>query len=190
MKIAGQKEKKKKGKKGKETAEEEETTDDQPMFETKKKRLNLPEEFEKLKKYNVTEADKTGFNKTMFRAYSRRLYLVVQDEAGWRYPQTQYDAEKDETLRSTAERGIQQETNGFEAWMVGNCPMGHLKKDDALHLFFNAEIVWLEGQRLPNVNRMQLTNNIKDYAWVTREELKDLFNEELFGVSDKMLSKT
>lgn len=63
-----------------------------------------------------------------------------------------------------------------------------MEEEGELHLYFNAEIVWLHGQRLPNVSKMELKAGLQDYAWVTRDELQSLVHPNVYSVCDKMLS--
>lgn len=47
-------------------------------YSVKKKKLDLAAEFEALKRFNVTDADRAADTTSLLRALSRRLYLVVK----------------------------------------------------------------------------------------------------------------
>ncbi len=54
------------------------TKEEASAYSVKKEAQDLPAEFEALKRFNVTDADRSGDTKSLMRALSRRLYLVVK----------------------------------------------------------------------------------------------------------------
>ena len=146
----------------------------------KKTKMDLDAEFEALRRYNRTEADETGATDTLMRAYDRRLYLLTGGEGKWSFPTVELEPEADKTLREAAERAAREALGPYSCYMFGNAPIGHLESN---HFFFYGEIVWLNGQRLPDVSRMT------DSAWVTRDELPKYLSEDVWQMADKALTK-
>ena len=137
------------------------------QYAVKKKKLDLVAEFKALKRFNETEADRAKDTKSLLRALSRRLYLVVQDEkTGWQFPTVEVG--ESPTLRDAAEKAAAGALQPLEHYLFGNCPVGHL---EGKTFFFMGEVVWEQGMRLPNPARMALR---RPWQWLTREELAAL----------------
>lgn len=136
-----------------------------------------------MKRFNVTDADRTNDTKSLLRALSRRLYLVVKDEktGEWGFP-TASVSEKDESLRVVAERAAKDALAPFEPYLFGNCPVGHVDKS---LFFFYGEIVWGEGMQIPDASKM----THKDFAWLTREELAGRLSPAVAEAASRMLTK-
>jgi hypothetical protein len=155
------------------------------QYAVKKKKLDLLAEFNALKKYNETDADRAKDTKSLLRALSRRLYLVVQDEktGAWEFPTV--DLGDSPTLRAAAERAATEALQPLEPFLFGNCPVGHL---EAKTFFYMGEVVWDQGMRLPNPARMALR---RPWQWLTREELFEVLPAPAYvEVTKKMLTHT
>lgn len=88
--------------------------------------------FEQLRqRYNTTPADTTGDTRTLLRALSRRLYLLVFDtqQKTWRFPSA-VAAPHDTSLRAAAERALTVEAANLSWWVFGNAPAGWCSDDD------------------------------------------------------------
>lgn len=145
--------------------------------------LGPADAFQRLLRYNHTAADKAADRSSLLRAYSRRLYLLVQrDDASWSFPSTLLSPD-DSSLRLAAERAAAHALAPFDVYMFGNAPVGHIGQD---HFFFMGEIVWLSGQRIPDVSKITQKS---PSVWVTRDEMADYLQGAELECADKMLAK-
>jgi len=73
----------------------------------------------------LTEADKTGDQRSLSRLLQRTLYLLVQSNEGyWKFPSSPVEGR--ENLRIAAERTLSQSAGvNMNTWMVGHHPIGH-----------------------------------------------------------------
>merc|ERR1711991_20972 len=147
---------------------------------TSERAAGLEAEYESLKRFNVTDADRSGDRTTLMRALDRRLYLLVNSEQGYSFPTVSAPSDVP-SLRSVAEELASNTLAPFEPYMFGNAPIGHL---DASHFFFYGEIVWLHGQLLPDVSKMG-----SECVWVTRDELSEYLEANVLECAQKMLTK-
>lgn len=123
----------------------------------------------------ITDADKSGDQRSLDRKLDSSLYLLVkQNIAGrehWVLPQATW--EDGETLRQTAERALSSVCGDVQANVLGNAPCAVAKyeppsnaEDQPIKLFF-----YKAWHRDGNVNTEK--GLASDYVWVTREEMKD-----------------
>ncbi len=155
---------------------------DESIYAVKKKKLDLAAEYEALKRFNVTDADRSGEKNTLMRALSRRLYLVVRSEQdGWHFPTV--DLGSASTLRAAADEAATAALNPLPFFMFGNCPVGHV---GGKTFFFMGEVVWDNGMRIPDVSKIVAK---KEQQWVTRDEISQLLQPgEYLDATNKMLS--
>jgi large subunit ribosomal protein L46 len=129
----------------------------------------------------LTEADIKNDHKSSERLLDQKLYLIVKmdgDKHEWQFPQGAW--EEGETLRQTAERELREVIGRtFQAHFVGHAPIGHVEYDDVKTFFFHA--IYLNG--LPRSN----LRDISDYAWVTKEEMREYFSPDLMKKAEQML---
>lgn len=138
----------------------------------------------------VTEADKTNDRRSLDRALTRRLYLLIRgtpyggakDSPVWHFPEKEYA--KEDTLRKCAEEVIKPFVNNpADVYFVGNAPCGHLhyrlSEPNYKRFFFKSQLiagkVHVKGKK------------IKDYAWVSKEELPEYLDPSDLEYMKKML---
>ncbi|GAA5868010.1 hypothetical protein JCM3774_001566 [Rhodotorula dairenensis] len=143
-----------------------------------------------------TEADRTGDVRSLERKADRTLYLLLQKkraEHAWQFPQGGVEA--DESLVEAAQRELVEETGpNVDVWPVGRAPAGafsypfpasHQKKFpefDSARVFF-MPMRMIRGQAVPNEKE-----GIVDFAWLTKEEVKDKVSEEYWQAVEPILS--
>lgn len=69
-------------------------------------------------------------------------------------------------------------------WFVGRAPVGHLDAADGSKVFFLKSQI-MSGQ----VNAMEETSDVKDYRWVTKQELKEYLPVEYFDAVKDCLAE-
>jgi large subunit ribosomal protein L46 len=136
----------------------------------------------------ITEADKTNNRKSLYRALTSRLFLIVKKdrkEHAWQFPQGGYEKVDGVHLRNTAVRELREECGSeLKVWWTGNAPFTHWEYDlnstyqkkynsDATKVFFYRS-TYLAGEVKLN------PNELIDYAWVTRDELKEYIDNNLY----------
>ncbi|MCJ1447866.1 MAG: 39S ribosomal protein L46, mitochondrial [Stictis urceolatum] len=158
----------------------------------------------------VTESDKNGDVRSLNRALSRTLYLVVQGEKGWQFPsgglserESLHRVRKDTLFRSSetnftqaAERLMVQAGGvNMNTWLVGNAPVGHYvhRYEEAVTdeekierlgektFYMKARI--LAGK--PDLNGNAL--GLKDYKWLCKEELEKELSPDYYRAVRNML---
>ncbi|TRX94757.1 hypothetical protein FHL15_004218 [Xylaria flabelliformis] len=163
----------------------------------------------------ITEADKTKDIRRLDRALDRTLYLVVQRSDGqWQFPTE--DVPTDEHLHEvslnavlytpevgnpqlimnqTAARALELAAGiNMNTWMVGRVPVAHLVKqpefneDTSLRqrgekIFFHKGRI-MAGQADLKGNKMGL----KDFNWLTKEELKAKLDRDYFHAVRNMMA--
>ncbi|MCJ1411808.1 54S ribosomal protein L17 mitochondrial [Ptychographa xylographoides] len=129
----------------------------------------------------TTEADRDGDTRSLNRALSRTLYLVVQGaNGGWGFPCG--ELAKKETLHTAAERLLVQSAGiNMNTWIVGNHPVGHynlkyaqprleqetkIEQLGAKTFFMKARI--MAGQANLKDNKLGL----QDFKWLAKDELE------------------
>ncbi|GAA6030717.1 hypothetical protein JCM8097_006286 [Rhodosporidiobolus ruineniae] len=143
-----------------------------------------------------TEADRTGDVKSLERRADRTLYLLLKkkrDQHAWQFPQGAVEA--NESLVSAAQRELLEEVgNNVDVWPVGKVPAGameyqfpkeHVKKfpgKEAARVFF-MPMRMIRGQAVPNQKE-----GIVDFAWLTKEEVKDKVDPKYWSEVEPLLS--
>nr|KAJ3418336.1 54S ribosomal protein L17 mitochondrial [Polyrhizophydium stewartii] len=129
----------------------------------------------------ITAADAAGDVKSLDRALARSLYLVVQHAAGtqgWRLPQGPVVGEQ--LLHEAAsERLAEACGSAMETWVVGKAPVGHAKDGNKTVFYMKAHI--FSGKIVPS-------GEIKDHAWLTKEELASKLDPAYYAQISGMLS--
>ncbi|KAG8738974.1 54S ribosomal protein L17 mitochondrial [Ceratobasidium sp. 414] len=128
------------------------------------------------------ESDRRGDVKNLNRKGDRNLYLLVKAAEGWRLPQG--PAEPGATLHITALQELHSECGpDMDTWVVGRHPIGvHEPQESGTDtiLFFKAHI--FAGQAKPN------GRSVKDFAWLTTEEIQERVTPEYWATIRDMLS--
>ncbi|CAE6435311.1 hypothetical protein ACGC1H_002870 [Rhizoctonia solani] len=128
------------------------------------------------------ESDRTGDVKNLNRKGDRNLYLLVNGTDGWRLPQG--PTKQGVALHTAALEELYSECGpDMDTWVVGRYPIGvHQSSKPGANtiLFFKAHI--FAGQAKPN------GTSIKDFAWLTTEEIKEKVTPEYWASISEMLS--
>ncbi|GAA5838115.1 hypothetical protein JCM11251_004711 [Rhodosporidiobolus azoricus] len=142
------------------------------------------------------EADKKGDIKSLERRAERTLYLLLKkkrDQHAWQFPQGA--VESSESLVDAAQRELLEEVGvNVDVWPVGRVPAGameyqfpkeHVKKfpgQEAARVFF-MPMRMIRGQCVPNQKE-----GIVDFAWLTKEEVKDKVDAAYWKEVEPLLS--
>ncbi|GAA5898057.1 mitochondrial 54S ribosomal protein mL46 MRPL17 [Sporobolomyces salmoneus] len=143
-----------------------------------------------------TAADKQGDVKSLERKADRTVYLLLKkkrSQHAWQFPQG--GVEGDESLVEAARRELVEETGpNMDVWTVGRVPAGaytysfppeHVKKNpgkDSAAVFFMPMRV-VRGQAVPNQKE-----GLIDFAWLTKEEIKEKVDEKYWQAVEPLLS--
>ncbi|GAA5935813.1 mitochondrial 54S ribosomal protein mL46 MRPL17 [Sporobolomyces koalae] len=144
----------------------------------------------------VTEADKAGSVQSLERKADRTVYLLLKKKRSahaWQFPQG--GVEGDESLVEAARRELVEETGpNMDVWSVGRVPAGaytyafpaeHVKKNpgkESASVFFMPMRV-VRGQAVPNQKE-----GLVDFAWLTKEEIKEKVDASYWEAVEPMLS--
>ncbi|KAF8939779.1 54S ribosomal protein L17 mitochondrial [Dissophora ornata] len=144
----------------------------------------------------ITEADRTNDVRSLERALQRTLYLIVKkprEQHAWQFPQG--GVRVCENLQEAAGRELQEECGGnMDLWFVGRVPIGHYNYSLPKN-FVTESSVAAKGTKVFFMKahifagQVQVDNKeIVDFAWVTKQEMKDYVSEDYYAVIKDMLS--
>lgn len=143
-----------------------------------------------------TEADEKNDQKSLNRALTRTLYLLVKNKEGkWEFPADRLD---EENLHGAASRILS--TSGgpnMNTWLVGHVPIGHhqldypsptqlpsgLTEHGAKTFFLKARI--MAGQ----FNLKESKLGLKDFKWLVKEEVQKEVEETYWKSVRNMLAE-
>ncbi|KAL9603462.1 MAG: hypothetical protein Q9219_001149 [cf. Caloplaca sp. 3 TL-2023] len=146
----------------------------------------------------VTEADRAGNTKSLDRLLQRTLYLVVRKGDGrWWFPSDGLVGK--ESLHTAAERIIVQAGGlNMNTWVVGNVPLGHYvrnyvkpatDKEKSREIrgekFFFMKGRIMAGQANLKDNKLGLS----DFAWLAKDELRDLLMHRDYNAVKNILAE-
>ncbi|KAJ6024194.1 hypothetical protein N7540_004991 [Penicillium herquei] len=145
----------------------------------------------------VTEADKSGDQKSLNRLLPRTLYLLVQSKEGyWKFPSTPVQAQ--ETLREAAERTLSQSAGvNMNTWMVGFHPSGHHvhnnfkpRVDKATGAETQGEKTFFIKSRIMagQADLSASAESLKDFKWLSKEEIPQYVSQEYYSNIKNMLA--
>ncbi|CAE6410892.1 unnamed protein product [Rhizoctonia solani] len=129
------------------------------------------------------ESDRTGDVKNLNRKGDRNLYLLVKGADGWRLPQGPTKQGAALHTQAALEELHSECGPDMDTWTVGRYPIGMHQSSEAgasTILFFKAHI--FAGQAKPN------GTSIKEFAWLTTEEIKEKVSPEYWTSISEMLS--
>ncbi|KAG0315604.1 54S ribosomal protein L17 mitochondrial [Dissophora globulifera] len=144
----------------------------------------------------VTEADRKNDVRSLERALQRTLYLIVKkprEEHSWQFPQG--GVRLCENLQEAASRELQEECGGnMDLWFVGRVPIGHHVyshpkgfQTEAAVAVKGTKVFFMKAHIF--AGQVQVDNKeIVDFAWVTKEEMKNYVSEDYYKVVEDMLS--
>ncbi|DAZ97110.1 TPA: hypothetical protein N0F65_010433, partial [Lagenidium giganteum] len=139
-----------------------------------------------------TEDDKTDNRKSLNRALKGRVFLIVKNEEGSRYPWFFPVTEKQEgeKMRDAAVRElIDVAGEELEVYPVGNAPIGHLQflHDEQDKSGFDGTKVFFYKSQLVSGDVALNNTKSQDYLWVTQKELSEYFAPEVAVYLTKMV---
>ena len=131
----------------------------------------------------ITEADRTNDITSLERKLSRTLYLLVKSQNGqWNFPK--FDVENT-PLHIKAEEGLR-EIGGdqLHTWNVSRKPTGVIEHQDGSSEFL------IKSHILAGKFELQKSsdNTITEFAWLTKEEIKERVNDKYFQETGFMLA--
>ncbi|KAG0210195.1 54S ribosomal protein L17 mitochondrial [Mortierella sp. GBA30] len=143
-----------------------------------------------------TDADRKNDVRSLERALTRTLYLIVKkprDQHAWQFPQG--GVRVCENLQEAAGRELQEECGGnMDLWFVGRVPVGHynysipkVEKTEPSSAVNGTKVFFMKAHIF--AGQVQVDNKeIVDFAWVTKQEMKDYVAPEYFEAVKDMLS--
>ncbi|TGZ84057.1 hypothetical protein EX30DRAFT_338621 [Ascodesmis nigricans] len=123
----------------------------------------------------TTKADEENDLKSLDRAGSRTLYLLVKQNGRWQFPTSRLEGK--ENLRHTAMRTLEESCGmNMNTWFVGNVPIGHqvINFSKPKEGMAGAKTFFMKARIM--AGQADLTGNelgVTDFVWVTKDELKD-----------------
>ncbi|KAG8968559.1 54S ribosomal protein L17 mitochondrial [Tulasnella sp. 419] len=144
-------------------------------FGSKGKKTALPPDSGEQPLPRETEADQKMDITSLDRAGDRNLYLLLKTKSGWRFPQGV--AQPGDALHVAARKQILQDCGeDIDTWLVGRQPIGFLEDKEKI-FFFKAHV--FAGQ----------VSSTNDFAWLTKQEIKDRVDEQYWSGVKDMLSE-
>eukprot|EP00008_Paramoeba_atlantica_P013794 CAMPEP_0201496900 /NCGR_PEP_ID=MMETSP0151_2-20130828/62445_1 /ASSEMBLY_ACC=CAM_ASM_000257 /TAXON_ID=200890 /ORGANISM="Paramoeba atlantica, Strain 621/1 / CCAP 1560/9" /LENGTH=186 /DNA_ID=CAMNT_0047887071 /DNA_START=201 /DNA_END=761 /DNA_ORIENTATION=- len=131
------------------------------------------------KRPRLTKADKENNTRSINRKMENRLYFIVKKDK-WEFPTLEWNS--GETLRQTAERSNELHFPEFSIYVLSNSPDAHhdSPKNEKIQRTFFYRCYHVEGKPV-------LGEGVKDFAWVTKKELKDFLEPEVYESLERML---
>lgn len=137
------------------------------------------------------EADLINDTTRLDRKMDQTLYLVIQDGNGvWKFPDDVIEYK--EGIHDTAARALREQCGkDMNTWMVGRHPVAHyivppvMKRGNPREVAKSGEKVFYVKGRImagqANISSSRTTHGIKDFQWLTRDELPPLLGYERFS---------
>eukprot|EP00455_Lapot_gusevi_P027747 TRINITY_DN2946_c0_g1_i1.p1 TRINITY_DN2946_c0_g1~~TRINITY_DN2946_c0_g1_i1.p1 ORF type:complete len:230 (+),score=13.02 TRINITY_DN2946_c0_g1_i1:63-692(+) len=134
----------------------------------------------------VTKDDLSNNRKSLHRKLWNSLYLIVKkprEQHAWQFPQG--GVEKKETIRQTAERELREECGELEYYGIANHPIGHFQyalppEYQKKHDCYGTKVFFMRCLYMSGEVKID-GKEIVDYAWVTKEEMKEYFDTDLYN---------
>lgn len=141
----------------------------------------------------ITEADTKGDTKALTRRLDRTLYLLVKQQE-WKFPS--FGLQAKEPLHEAAQRGLT-EIGGpnMYTWTVSNTPCAVLRYSDAQRkaiLNGNSEQTqskeYLIKSHILHGKFVPAAKGVADFAWLTKEEIKEKVTKDYWEQVEVLLS--
>ncbi|KAI9702577.1 MAG: 54S ribosomal protein L17 mitochondrial [Candelina mexicana] len=145
----------------------------------------------------VTDADKTGDQKSLNRKLARSLYLLVKGESGWIFPSAEIAGR--ENLHQAAERIlVQSGGQNMNTWIVGHVPIGHyfydyrkpIINDSTSTSELGSKTFFMKGRIM--AGQANLESNafgLSDFKWLAKEEVEKAVNPRYWSYVRNMLAE-
>ncbi|KAK8065797.1 mitochondrial ribosomal protein [Apiospora hydei] len=142
----------------------------------------------------ITESDKKNDVRKLDRKLDQTLYLVVQKASGeWQFPTD--DMSTEENLHQSAQRVLDAAAGpNMNTWIVGRVPVAHhvvqpkFKEDTSLAAK-GEKTFFLKGRIMAGqADVKENTLGYKDFKWLTKDELKELFPTPYFKSVRNMMA--
>lgn len=135
----------------------------------------------------TTKADENNDITSLDRKLDRTLHLLVKDDKGsWVLPSFPVDIEPKEgkkALHETAEVGLRKiGGEDINTWTVSNTPAGVLQSEKDLQFLIKSHIIAGEF-------KLKDENSIKEFAWLTKDEIKKAVDERYFNSIQYVLAE-
>ncbi|CCH58363.1 hypothetical protein TBLA_0A05700 [Henningerozyma blattae CBS 6284] len=133
----------------------------------------------------TTKADETGDLTSLERKLSRTLYLLLKNKTGeWEFPTFQLK-EDDALLHLNAETGLR--TLGgknINTWTVSKTPVAAYENNNGSDITF-----FIKSHILGGKFDLQENDTYSNFAWLTKDEVKNHIKTDYFNKVDCLLSK-
>ncbi|KAH3680138.1 hypothetical protein WICMUC_000539 [Wickerhamomyces mucosus] len=140
----------------------------------------------------ITEADKTNNVKSLERKLPRTLHLLIKDEKlGWKLPSFEL-SEKDKLLHRNAEAGMRNlGGESINTWTVSRKPTAVLKylSNKLVDSKENSEGLVREFIIKSHILSGEFSPKDIEYAWLTKEEIKDKVSKEYYEATEFLFSR-
>ncbi|KAF9146971.1 54S ribosomal protein L17 mitochondrial [Linnemannia schmuckeri] len=145
----------------------------------------------------ITDADRKNDVRSLERALARTLYLIVKkprDQHVWQFPQG--GVRVCENLQEATGRELSEECgSNMDLWFVGRVPIGHYQYNFPKDFVAKSSNTAVKGAKVFFMKahifagQVQVDNKeIVDFAWVTKQEMKDYVAPEYYEAVKDMLS--
>lgn len=132
----------------------------------------------------TTEADAKNDVHSTDRNLTGSLYLIVKrnrSDFAWQFPQGKIQPDE-KTMRSVAERVIDRAVGNVNRWFISNAPIGHYCYEYPQAIKekrkeYGTKVFFYRAQLIAGNVRLE-TRLYKDYAWISRNQVKDYFDEQ------------
>ena len=111
--------------------------------------------------------------KSLERKEKDLLHLIVKykNSSVWTFPWGHRFNEQ--SMRHTINRISQEQLPQLNTFLLGNCPAGFRKLKDERNSKLGAKIFYYKSLWVPGSPNLEISDQIQDFAWLTRSELKD-----------------
>ncbi|KAF9911363.1 54S ribosomal protein L17 mitochondrial [Linnemannia zychae] len=145
----------------------------------------------------ITDADRKNDVRSLERALARTLYLIVKkprDQHAWQFPQG--GVRVCENLQEATGRELSEECgSNMDLWFVGRVPIGHYQYNFPKDFVAKSDAPTVKGAKVFFMKahifagQAQVDNKeVVDFAWVTKQEMKDYVAPEYYEAVKDMLS--
>lgn len=144
----------------------------------------------------TTKADETGDITSLERALDRTLFLVTRNSPSsqWRFPTTNVDIARGETLHKVAKRPVEAALGDkMDIWLVSNMPIGVSPRPSQQTAQKKTpqqsdKTYFLRAHVLSGL--AEEAKGGSEFAWLTQEEIKDkMAGDSYFAEIKDLLSK-